>query len=242
MLTLGGQIYAPNGLDLVTAVAGGGLGGTPPPGGVALQTDRRVADVWETFRVILQPGSPPLGTGMRFALQTSGGQYLTAVNAGGVGGRDDATCPIHTDAGTAALWEGFTLEIDDTVHPPTARIKTETGNYVTAVNGGGINGGADQPIHSDAVAIGPWEQFLFLGLVEGPTAAAPSINISFIPSINVNGTVNLVMNSDGTYSFSCHFNNGNYLPFTVAVVVVVNIGGNAFRFAASGNYAHKLDS
>ena len=95
-----GQVYAPNGNNPLTAVNGGG----EPAGGagVALCTDRTVAGDWEKYKLILSPGST-LGTNMRFALQTSGGEYLTAVNGGGVGGPNDDTCPIHSDA-TLQWW------------------------------------------------------------------------------------------------------------------------------------------
>src|ERR1700733_8743691 len=96
--TYKGNIYCPDGLHVLTAVNGGGLGDSSDDG-VALFTNATTASTQETFKLILQADSPAIGSGMRFALQTSDGKnYLTAINGGGVGGANDATCPIHTDA------------------------------------------------------------------------------------------------------------------------------------------------
>jgi hypothetical protein len=157
-----GNIYCSDGKHMLTAVDGGGLGGSNDAG-VALHTDATKVSIWETFKLILQPGSPPIGPGMVFALQTSSGiNYLTAINEGGVGGPNNATCPIHTDQTTPGLWEKFSLIVDNTTNPPTVTIQTPNGiNYLTAVNGGGVNGGNSQPIHSDATSVGTWERFTF---------------------------------------------------------------------------------
>jgi hypothetical protein len=148
-----------NGHNLVTAVNGGGLAGSVA--GVALNTNAVTAAAWETFKLILQPGSPPIGIpGMKFALETSGGNYVTAINGGGVGGANDATCPVHIDATLANAWEGFILEVDDTVNPPTVIIRTQTGNFVTAVNGWRQRWQYSTYSHR-LTTVGTWEQFLF---------------------------------------------------------------------------------
>jgi len=57
-----GNILTSNGSNMLTAVNGGGLGGpNSGPGAVALHTDATGAGPWETFKLILQPGSPPIG-------------------------------------------------------------------------------------------------------------------------------------------------------------------------------------
>jgi hypothetical protein len=162
MKTYVGNIYCFDGIHMLTAVDGGGLGG-PNDAGVALHTDQTNPGPWETFKLILQPGSPPIGPGMVFALQTWDGNYLTAINGGGVGGPNNATCPIHTDQtkAHAGLWEQFSLNVNNTTNPPTVTIQTENGHYLTAVDGGGVDGGDTQPIHSDATSVEQWEQFTF---------------------------------------------------------------------------------
>jgi hypothetical protein len=160
--TYKGVIFCPDGTHMLTAVDGGGLGG-PNDAGVALHTDATKAGIWETFKLILQAGAPAFAPGLPFALQTSNGKnYLTAINGGGVGGPNKASCPIHTDQTKQGPWEIFSLNIDDTTNPPTVTIQTENGSYLTAVNGGGVNGGDSQPIHSDATSVENWEQFTFL--------------------------------------------------------------------------------
>ncbi len=235
-----GQIYTPNGHNLVTAVNGGGLAGSVP--GVALNTNATAAGAFETFKLILQPGSPPIGTsGMKFALQTSAGNYVTAINGGGVGGPNDATCPVHTDATIANAWEGFIINVvDDSVSPPNVTIQTETGNFVTAVNGGGINGGNTQPIHTDATSVGAWEQFLFNCVATvNPIKIVWSANIPGPANGNIattaNSPITLTLNPNGSWSFTGTFNNSNWLPYNIAVlIVIVGSRGTALRFGASG--------
>jgi len=250
MKTFVGSILTSNGTNMLTAVNGGGLGGPDSgPGVVALHTDATSAAAWETFRLILQPGSPPIGPGMRFALQTSSGvNYLTAVNGGGVGGPNDATCPIHTDATSAGAWEIFTLLVDDSVNPPTVQIMPFTalpltgGHYLTAVNGGGVGGPNTQPVHTDATSVGAWEQFSFsapapVSPVE-PTSIAINCNTNINGPANGNiaGSISLSMLPDGTYSFSGKENNSNWFPYDMSVaVVVVSSTGTALTFTASGN-------
>jgi hypothetical protein len=134
---------------------------------------------------------------MKFALQTSTGNYVTAINAGGVGGPNDATCPIHTDATIAGAWEGFILQVDDSVNPPTVAIRTQTGNFVTAVNGGGVNGGYAQPIHTDATSVGTWEQFLFntVAVVQPTIKSSWSADIGGVPVVS-NETIRIVIEAE----------------------------------------------
>lgn len=244
MITLIGYIQTSNGKNYLTAVNGGGLG---PNNSVALNTNRTTAQQWETFNLILQPGSPPIGSGMKFALQTSDGKnYLTAINGGGIGGPNDATCPVHTDATTPSSWEFFTLSINDAVNPATVQIKPFSilpltpGYYVTAVNGGGVGGPNTQPVHSDATTVGPWELFSF----GSPRANAPnanSVNIAFpwsfsIAGGTIAGSLTLVMNSDGSWSFSGTSNNSSWGgPFNIAAAIGVrDSNGIVYQFGANG--------
>jgi hypothetical protein len=144
-----------NGSFYLTAVDGGGLGG-PNNTDVALHSDAKIRQNWETFTLW------SVGDG-GYAFQASNGPFITAVNGGGMSGPDDSTCPFHTNLlrpswpGTGpGAWERFTLEAVD---PAAGRIalKTVNGNYVTAVNGGGTGGSNSTPIHTDAFWIKDWE-------------------------------------------------------------------------------------
>jgi hypothetical protein len=162
--TYTGNIYCSDGIHMLTAVYGGGLGG-PNDAGVALYTNETNPGQEGTFKLILQAGSPGFYYGVPFALQTSNGvNYLTAINGGGVGGPNNASCPIHTDQTNPGPWEIFSLNVDDTTNPPTVTIQTADGYYLTAVNGGDVDGGNSQPIHSDAGSVKNWEQFTFSAL------------------------------------------------------------------------------
>lgn len=139
----------------LTAVDGGGLGG-PNNTGVALHSDARERSTWETFQLIL------VQEGSWYALQTSSGHnYVTAVNGGGVGGPNNSKCPFHTDLRSnerPGTWETFTLVYVDEPAGKVA-LRTENGNYVTAVNGGGTGGPNTTPIHTDAVRVSDWEKW-----------------------------------------------------------------------------------
>lgn len=141
-----GTIKTVNG-HLLTAVYGGGQGG--PVGSTALNTNATVVGPWETFTVEY------FGYG-RFALKTISGNYVTAVNGGGLGDPPGGTSAIHTNATVAGPWEQFTINFYSN---GTASIQTPTGNFVTAVGGGGYGANNLAPIHTNATAVGPWEIF-----------------------------------------------------------------------------------
>jgi hypothetical protein len=150
----------------LTAVNGGGLEGA------AIETS---TGLW--FPAVLssnatEPGSfgttftwvwlEPQGNFSRgsFALQTATGNYVTAVNGGGLGGSNDEGCPFHTDATNYSTWEHFYIVHVDESQQQIA-LRTATGNYVTAVNGGGIGGPNESPctLHTDATWKRAWETF-----------------------------------------------------------------------------------
>jgi len=136
---------------VLTIVNGGGLGGpNSGPGAVAIHTDAVEAGPWETFRLEWVDST-------YFALKTVNGNYVTAVNGGGVGGANDASSPVHSDATWVGPWEQLTLNYNSVTG--TATIQVPNGRYLTAVNGGGYGGPNKVPIHTDARAIGPWEKF-----------------------------------------------------------------------------------
>lgn len=90
-----------NGRNYVTAVGGGGMGGSNL-GFYPIHTDATRVGPWETLTI--EPQSD--GT---LAFRTSTGFYLSAVNGGGVGDYGSNTMPIHTDATAIGPWETFTL-------------------------------------------------------------------------------------------------------------------------------------
>lgn len=135
----------------VTVVNGGGLGG-PNTGtnAVALHTDATKVGPWETFEIVwINP--------THFGIKTVNGNYVTAVNGGGIGGPNDNTSPIHTDASNSGPWERLLLNYDFSSARATFQILN--GQFLTAVNGGGFGGPNNVPIHTDATALGPWETF-----------------------------------------------------------------------------------
>lgn len=138
--------------NYLTAVNGGGLGdpsgGSPNP----IDTNRTTVNSWETFNLV-----PIFGEVNTYAIQTVNGNYVTAVNGGGIGCPNNDTCPIHTDAVTPGPWEQFQF-----IPLPGAKFAIKTGNkmnYLTATNGGGIGGPNTMPIHTDATTISSWEKF-----------------------------------------------------------------------------------
>jgi hypothetical protein len=135
-----------------TATNNGGMGTGQ---GVAIRTDTRVVGPNEKFKVILLDN-----TTNQFALRTSDGHYVTAVNNGGIGGPNDSTSPIHTDAVALGPWENFVFERQP---DGSYAIRTTTGFYLSAAGGGGWGEAPNRfPVHTDASAIGPWETFTFV--------------------------------------------------------------------------------
>ena len=98
--------------------------------------------------------SQPAGPGTRInapltcTIQTSNGNYLTAVGGGG-----RITDVIHSDATHLLDWEKFTTV---SVGLGIYGIQTINGHYLTAVGGGGR---ITDTIHSDATNIAGWERF-----------------------------------------------------------------------------------
>jgi hypothetical protein len=127
----------------LTAVGGGGQTTD------VIHTDAKQIRSWERFRLSSDTN------GSEYAVQTATGNYLTAVDGGG---RIDDV--IHTDATQVNAWEKFRLWDA----PPSivyidlhfVAIQTVSGNYLTAVGGGGKIVNA---IHTDATTIGTWERF-----------------------------------------------------------------------------------
>ena len=88
-------------------------------------------------------------------IQSFDGHYLSAIGGGG-----RTTDTIETNRTAISTWETFQLVPLTGVGPGFYAIRTQTGNYLTAVNSGGI-GSAFEAIHSNATQIGTWEEFYF---------------------------------------------------------------------------------
>jgi hypothetical protein len=93
----------------------------------------------------------------RVAIRTINGNYVTAVNGGGMGEAANVL-PIHTDATWIEDWEKFKITFLDNGF---CTIQTHvTGNFLTAVNGGGMGNPANtDPVHTDQTNIEAWERF-----------------------------------------------------------------------------------
>ena len=96
-------------------------------------------------------GLPAALVGNTWALRTSDGHYVTAVNEGGL-----ATGAIHTDATSIGPWETFIVENPrDPIYNLFA-FKTLSGYYLTAEGGGNRTTNA---IATNRTVLGSWEKF-----------------------------------------------------------------------------------
>lgn len=139
-----------NGKNYITVVNGGGLDSSFQ--NAAFASNRRVVGPWEQFTLVTIDAGK-----QTFALKANDGNYVTAVNGGGIGGPNDATSPLHTDATQIGAWEALTLEKQGN---GTYALKTPSGFYLTALNAGGFGEATNKkPIHTDAKNLGPWETF-----------------------------------------------------------------------------------
>ena len=92
---------------------------------------------------------------VKIGIRTYAGNYVTAVNGGGIG-EDANALPIHTDAVVAQDWERFQVWFND---DGTCYIETSGTYFLTAVNGGGIAAPTGSPVATDATEIGEFETF-----------------------------------------------------------------------------------
>ncbi len=150
---MAGALRTQNG-HFLTAVNGGGIGGPDSgPGQTALHTDATKIGAWEEFTLVWVNRNQ-----CKFALNTSNNNFVTAINGGGIGGPNDRRSPVHSDATAIGEWEHFTIFRKTSNFRVTVRT-SDGRHFLTAVNGGGLGGPNDVPIHTDATSIGPWEEF-----------------------------------------------------------------------------------
>jgi hypothetical protein len=147
----------------LTAANGGGLAGPRSgAGATAINTNSTLAQGWEVFSLI--PVNSAAANPPQFAIQTASGNFVTAVQGGGIGGPNNATSPIHSDALKVGTWETFV--VTPLNNGLKATIQTCDGHYLTANNGGGFSGPNSgpntTPIHTDANQASAWEQFAFV--------------------------------------------------------------------------------
>lgn len=137
----------PNG-RYITAVNNGGYSNAD----ISICTGRKIVGNYEKFYIeVVDAGAN------KFALRTSGGYYITFVNGGGIGGPNDITSPIHTDAALLNAWEEFVVEPQN---DGTHAFRTNNGGYyLTAVAGGGVQPKTAQPVTSVATTRGANEVF-----------------------------------------------------------------------------------
>ena len=100
------------------------------------------------------------------AIAISGGKYLTAVNRGGMGEKENLLS-IHTDAKAIGPWEEFSFEKCDDTH---VAIKTGSGKYLSIKSNNNTDPGNAFPVHTDAVWIREWERFTLCYLENGKYA------------------------------------------------------------------------
>jgi hypothetical protein len=91
------------------------------------------------------------GTANVFAFQTSNGNFITAVDGGGL-----ITDVLHTDAVSVGAWEQFRIAQTGPSGAFSISIQTDSNNFLTAV---GLGGKTTDAIHSDATKVGTWETF-----------------------------------------------------------------------------------
>jgi len=162
----------------------------------------------------LCPTAQCLGNSGTVNLKTLNGNFLTAVNGGGVGGPNfgPGLAAIHTDATTQQVAETFTCT---TTLPNTITFQTNDGHFITAVKGGGIGGANANPLqlHTDTTNAGPWEQFTIITDNDGQ-CALKTYDGHFVTAVNRGGWGD----SDTANQFPIHTNAktaGSWETFTI---------------------------
>jgi hypothetical protein len=135
-----------------------GFGQANHPGRlVAFHTDATQIGPWELFK--LEPAAG--GT----VIRTDSGNLVTAVKGGGL---------RENWSGLATVSEEHSYRnLFDIVPFGDGRVALRTlrGNYLTALEGGGYAEQADQePLHTDATAVGPWEVFQMIEVEKKPSS------------------------------------------------------------------------
>ena len=116
----------------------------------AFSTNRKQVGAWEKFTIETVDQA-----NHTFAIKTSSGKYITAVNGGGDAGASGTAWAVQTSATTIAQTETLILQMQE---DGTYALMTSRGYYVTAVSGGG-KAYAGDPMQTVATTVGPNEVF-----------------------------------------------------------------------------------
>jgi hypothetical protein len=209
----------------LTAVNAGGLSSSEP-----LRTDATTAGTWETFTLVRQSGTIANGT---YVLFTANGHLVSAVNGGGIGGANDGTSPVHTDAVTAGSWEKWQLNVPAGLGvPPSVQvtISTPDGRHFLTANGGGgfgatrydVSNRITPPVVTSVTTLTSSEVFHIVAIP--PPAAAPGPgNVSVFADFPFTGTL-IQSNPNGIQQNSCVGNAGSV---TVTGKLVTAAASNA---------------
>ena len=140
--------------------------------------------------------TPPNSAPAHFAIKTSSGNFITAINEGGIGAATDTgnQFALHTDATSIGALEKFHIVAgqDGGVSLLTSGIPFILGStlpfLVTAVDGGGIGFNSDPgnqwPIHTDAKTVGSWEKFTIVANADGTLSFGTPDGVHFITAEN----------------------------------------------------------
>lgn len=114
--------------------------------------------------------TPPLPDEPQIAFVAVGGNFITVVNNGNLGGNNTALWSTATSVGP---YEKFTI-VPIAQNQGTFAIQTASGQLISATNGGGMGGPNDAtcPVHTDATAIGSWESLMLEQQDDGTYAIA----------------------------------------------------------------------
>ena len=183
------------------------LGGGNKPND-AFHTDATKASTWEYF-YFLKCGD--LGSGYQYAIRPTGtgnipgkGDFVSYLTALGGGGKTSQAMTAFSGLQAGSRFK-LIKQSDGTY-----ALQTSSGNYVTAVNGGGLASGDN--LHTDAQQVQAWEKFKIVEqppncsytiqtvsgffLAVGPGSSTISTRISdpnAAPSINYNAKFELIM-------------------------------------------------
>lgn len=137
-----------------------------------------------------QPLTVVLG---EFAIRTTKGYYLTAVNGGG----RTADPTIITATMAPGPWERFKIAISNPGQVYDKALQTINGNFVTVVGGGGR---VSDVLHSDATQVKDWERFHLteLNLNYPSFYGFQTIKGNFVTAVGAGGKYDNAIHTDAT--------------------------------------------